>query len=107
LERAISLAVDRDWPLPLAALEQARAAFGFRAPRPLVVTLDRAIAVTRGDPELLRQVLAEAQAMHALPLEGRVRCELGRMTGDDDETEAGLGILRGLGDQLQIAKFER
>jgi len=35
-----------------------------------------------------------------------VRCELGRMTGDDAEMVAGLRILRDLGDQLQIARFE-
>jgi hypothetical protein len=37
---------------------------------------------------------------------GRLHCEIGRLTGDDAETEAGLRILRELGDQLQIAKFE-
>jgi hypothetical protein len=44
--------------------------------------------------------------MHARPMIGRLHCELGRMTGDDAEIEAGLRILRELGDQLQIAKFE-
>jgi uncharacterized protein len=106
LERAISLAADRNWPLPLDALEQARESLGLRWGRPLVATLDRAIALTRGDPELLRRVLADAEAMHARPLIARVRCELGRMTGDDAEIEAGLRILRELGDQLQIEKFE-
>jgi tetratricopeptide (TPR) repeat protein len=106
-ERAISLAVDRDWPLPLDALERAVPVFGARIARPLALALDRAIAVTRRDPVLLRRVLSEAEAMHARPTIGRVRCELGRMTGDDNEIEAGLRILRDLGDQLQIAKFER
>jgi hypothetical protein len=69
-------------------------------------TFDRAIALTRGDAALLRAVLGEAEAMHARPLEARVRCELGRMTGDDRETEAGLRMLRELGDQLQVARFE-
>jgi class 3 adenylate cyclase/tetratricopeptide (TPR) repeat protein len=105
-EQAVSLASDRDWPLPLDALDQARAAVAFRGLRHVHLTLDRAIALTRGDAELLRRVLADAEAMHARPTIGRVRCELGRMNGDDGEIEAGLRILRELGDQLQIAKFE-
>jgi hypothetical protein len=105
-EQAVSLASDRDWPLPLDALEQARVAVAFRGLRHVHLALDRAIALTRGDRELLRRVLADAEAMHARPTIGRVRCELGRLTGDDAETEAGLRILRELGDQLQIAKFE-
>jgi hypothetical protein len=36
-----------------------------------------------------------------------VRCELGRMTSDDGELEVGLAILRELGDQLQVDRFER
>jgi class 3 adenylate cyclase len=107
IERAVSLAIDREWPLPLDGLIAARALPSYDAIRHTRATLDRAIAVTRGDADLLRHVLGEAEAMHARPLEGRVRCELGRITGDDRETEAGLAILRELGDQLQIARFER
>jgi len=105
-ERTVSLAMDRDWPLPLDALEQARESFADRWGRHPIITLDRAIALTRRDADLMRRVLAEAEAMHARPLIGRARCELGRMIGDDAESEAGLRILRELGDQLQIAKFE-
>jgi hypothetical protein len=106
LERAVNLAADHDWPLPLEALEQARVSFGARGGRCLRLAFDRAIALTRGDPDLLRRVLTDGDAMHARPLIGRVRCELGRITGDDAQIEAGLRILRELGDQLQIAKFE-
>jgi len=105
-ERAISLAADREWPLPLDGLLAMRAVPANAYIRHLRATLDRAIALTRGDAALLGVVLTEAQAMHARPLEARVRCELGRMTGDDGELEAGLAILRELGDQLQIARFE-
>jgi len=48
----------------------------------------------------------DAEAMRARPLVARVRCELGRMTGDDAEMAAGLRILRELGDELQVEKFE-
>jgi class 3 adenylate cyclase len=106
-ENAVSLASDRDWPLPLDALEASRAAPAFRRQRHVHLALDRAIALTRGDAELLRRVLADAETMRARPTIGRVHCEIGRMSGDDAETEAGLRILRELGDQLQIAKFER
>jgi len=105
-ERVVSFATDREWPLPLVALEAARAVPTVQGARSVRATLDRAIAVTRGDAALLRHVLAEAEAMHARPLIGRVRCELGRLTGDDAETEAGLKILRELGDQLQVERFE-
>ena len=106
-ERAISLATDREWPLPLDGLVGMRAQPANATIRHARATLDRAIALTRGDAALLRTVLAEAEAMHARPLEARVRCELGRMTRDDGELEAGLTILRELGDQLQLARFER
>jgi len=107
LERAVSLAVDRDWALPIDALEQARAAMAGHKLRHLDITLDRAIAVTRGDAAKVRHLLADAETMHARPLIGRLHCELGRLTGDDAEVEAGLRVLRELGDQLQIEKFER
>jgi class 3 adenylate cyclase len=105
-ERAVSLAADREWPLPLDALVAMRAQPANQAMLHVRATLDRAIALTRGDAALLRRVLVEAEAMHARPLLGRVRCELGRMTGDDRELEGGLAILRELGDQLQVARFE-
>src|SRR4029077_1615656 len=98
-ERTVSLASDREWPLPLDALVAMRAQPANQVMRHVSATLDRAIALARGDAALLRGVLADAEAMHARPLEARVRCELGRMTGDDRELEAGLVILRELDDQ--------
>jgi class 3 adenylate cyclase len=105
-ERAVSLAVDREWPLPIEALVAARAQPAYEQMRHVRATLDRAIALTRGDAALLRRVLLDAEAMHARPLVARVRCELGRMTGDDAEMAAGLRILGELGDELQVEKFE-
>jgi class 3 adenylate cyclase len=108
LERTVSLAADRDWPMPLGALMAARASAVSRfKSRHLRATLDRAIALTKGDPELLRVVLAEAEQMHARPLIGRVRCELGRLTKDTELVEQGLGILRDLRDREQVERFER
>ena len=75
--------------------------------RHVLVGLDCAIALARRDPALQRQALAVYEAMHARPLIGRLRCEIGRMTGDGVAPEAGLRILRELGDQPQITKFER
>ena len=106
-ERILSLAADRDWPMPIEALEAARASYAPAKLRHVDLALGRAIAITTRDAALLREVRAGYEAMHARPLIGRVRCELGRMTNDDAEIEAGLRILRELGDQLQIAKFER
>ena len=108
LERAVSIAVDRGWPLPLEALETARAVT-LRGGQtwPLRIMLDRAIAVSRGDAALFRTVLADAEAKHARPLVARVRCELGRLTGDDALIASGVAILRELGDQQQLERFER
>ncbi len=106
-ERVVSLAVDREWPLPLEALEAARALPASGGMRHLRATLDRAIALTRSDAALFRAVLADAEAMRARPLIGRVHCELARVTGDDGETATGLEILRAIGDELQVARFER
>jgi len=105
-ERLVSAGIDRDEALPLDALEAARAAYRSQNLTHVMAALDRAIALARRDPVLLRQVLGTYEGMHARPLIGRVRCELGRMTGDDAETEAGLRILRELGDQLQLERFE-
>ena len=105
-ERLVSAAADRDEPMPIDAIEAVRESFRPSNLRHVLVGLDRAMALARRDPALLRQVLADYEAMHARPLIGRVRCELGRMTGDDTQIEAGLRILRELGDQLQTAKFE-
>ena len=104
-ERIVSGAADREWPLPLDALEVAREAYRPSRQRHVDVGLDRAIALTRRDPALLRAVLAEYEAMHARPMIARVRCELGRMTGDDALVASGVAILRELGDERQLARF--
>ena len=106
VERFVSEAVDRDTALPVDLLATTREVFRPHYGGPVLLALDRAIAFASRDPALLRDVLARYDAMHARPMIGRVRCELGRLTGDDRETETGLTILRALGDQLQVAKFE-
>jgi class 3 adenylate cyclase len=105
-ERAVSFAVDRDWSLPIDALELARREYAPRGLRHVTVALERATALTRVDPKLLRHVLAEYEQMNARPMVGRSRCELGRMTGDASLLASGLRILRELDDQLQITRFE-
>jgi hypothetical protein len=105
-ERAVSFAVDRDWPLPIGALELARREYAPRGLRHVTVALERATALTRGDPNLLRAVLADYEQMHAQPMIGRVRCELGRLIGEAGLLASGLQILRELDDQLQVARFQ-
>jgi len=105
-ERLVSAGIDRDEALPLDALEAARAAYRSQNLTHVMAALDRAIALARRDPVLLRQVLGTYEGMHARPLIGRVRCELGRMTGDRAELESGLRILRELGDQPLLARFD-
>jgi hypothetical protein len=60
----VSLAADRDWPCRWITLEQARESLGLRWDRCLTVTIERVIGLARGDPELLRRVLADADARH-------------------------------------------
>ena len=107
VERFVNGAVDRGEELPLDALEGARAASAPRHLRFVLAALDRAIAVTKRDVAMLGGVLATYEAMGARPLIARVHCDLGRLTGDDRETEAGLAILRELGDELQLERVER
>ncbi|HEV2249712.1 MAG TPA: adenylate/guanylate cyclase domain-containing protein [Candidatus Limnocylindria bacterium] len=106
-ERLVSAAVDRDEPMPADAILAAREAYRPSAVQHVLVALDRALAVAKRDAVGLGAVLARYEAMGARPLVGRVRCELGRLTGDDAQIEAGLRILRELGDQPQLEKFER
>ncbi|HLZ48358.1 MAG TPA: hypothetical protein VKR80_06880, partial [Candidatus Limnocylindria bacterium] len=106
VERLLHRAVDRDEALPLDLLETARAAFAPRRMTYVDAAFARAIAVTKRDPALLREALATYQAMGARPLIARVHCDLGRLTGDERETEAGIAILRELGDELQLERVE-
>ncbi len=106
-ERLVSGAIDRDESMPLDALEAARAAYAPAHLGHVLVALDRAIASNRRDPALLQRVLEQYEAMHARPLIARVRCELGQLTGDDALLESGVRMLRELGDQPMLARFDR
>jgi hypothetical protein len=106
VERLLNRAIDRDEALPLDALEAAHAAFAPRRLKYVDAAFARAFAVTERDPVLLGDVLRTYEAMGARPLIARVHCDLGRLTGDDHETEAGLAILRELGDELQLERVE-
>ena len=105
-ERLLHRAVDRGEALPLDALEAARTAFAPRRLRYVDAALERAIAVVKRDAALLGSVLATYEAMGARPLIARVHCDIGRLTGDDRETEAGIAILRELGDELHLEQVE-
>ncbi len=104
-ERLLSGALDRGEALPLDALEAARTAYTNGALGHLLVALDRGIAIARRDPEQLRAVLATYERMRARPLIARVRGDLGRMTGSEADTAAGLKILRELGDEVQLQRY--
>ena len=105
-ERLLHRSVDMGEALPLDLLENVRAVVAPRRQRYMDAALDRAIAVTRRDAAGLRRVLETYEAMGARPLIARVHCDLGRLTGDDREMEAGIAILRELGDELSLERVE-
>jgi class 3 adenylate cyclase/tetratricopeptide (TPR) repeat protein len=106
LERLLSAAIDRGEVIPVEDLRAAKAAYTSSALRHVNVALDRAIGVGTSDAALLRAVLAEYEAMRALPYVARVRCELGRISGDDALFASGVSLLRELGDQLHLDRLE-
>jgi len=106
-ERALGACSDRDWDLPLATLEAYVATARSAGHRPLEAQALRAIGLFGRDADALRRALVVYESMGARPYVARVTCELGRLTRDRTDVDKGLAVLRELGDQLQLARFER
>jgi hypothetical protein len=104
LERALGFASDRGVLLDDAVLGRLEAS-AFPGARLVVAQIDRAKGLAHRDPAPLRAALATFEASGARPSAARVRCELGRLTGDQALLEAGLRYLREIGDVDQLDRY--
>jgi len=104
-ERRVSLACDHREQLPTEilelGLEKARQA---RVPL-LEAQIRRARALAYRDPSEMARAIAIWDGIGAVPNQGRARAELGLLTGDQVETNAGLEILKKLGDVNYLDRF--
>ena len=105
-ERRLSLASDRGEALP----DRTRTgilATGIRVRVPLLeAQARRSLALAHHDAGEMAQAIAIWERIGAVPQLGRGRAELGLLTGDAAETEAGLAILRRLGDAAYVDRFK-
>src|SRR5262249_19571110 len=98
VERRVSLATDMRVPIPLdlgrEVLEKAR-----RDHVPILEgQVRRALAAAALDAEEMTRAVEMFERLGAVPQLGRARAERGLLTHDPAETEAGLAILKRLGD---------
>src|SRR2546421_78167 len=104
-ERRVSLACDRREQLPREILEPGLA----RAQQVGVPLLEAQIRRARGlayrDASELSLAIAAWERMGAVPPLGRARAERGLINGDVAETEAGLAMLKKLGDVEYVDRF--
>ncbi len=71
----------------------------------LEAQIRRARALAYRDPMEMTRALAIWDRIGALPHQGRARAELGLLSGDEAETNAGLTILKKLGDVNYVDRF--
>ena len=71
----------------------------------LIAQLMRARALLRSDPADMTAALETWERVGAVPLVGRGRAERGLITGNDAEIEAGLAMLKKLGDANYVDRF--
>jgi len=104
-ERRLSLACDHREQLPVEILEVGPEK-ALRAGVPLLVAqVMRARALAYRDPSEMTRALAIWDRIGAVPHQGRARAELGLLTGDQVETNAGLAMLKKLGDLNYVDRF--
>jgi class 3 adenylate cyclase/tetratricopeptide (TPR) repeat protein len=104
IERILAAASDADHRLPVGPLQ--RLVVDHEAFEPLAAQAVRALGLARDDASLLADARARFERMGARPYVARLQCEHGRLAGDQHEIAAGLAMLRALGDQPQLARFE-
>jgi hypothetical protein len=71
----------------------------------LEAQLRRARALTAGDAEEMSRAIAIWERVGALTMLGRARAERGLLLHDAAETEAGLAILKKIGDGNYVDRF--
>jgi tetratricopeptide (TPR) repeat protein len=104
-ERRVSLACDNRNRLPQSLLEDGLAAAVAKHQPLLEAQLQRALGLASRDPARFSAALETWERSGALPSIGRARAERGLVAGDAAEAEAGLAILRKLGDTYYLDRF--
>ena len=104
-ERRISLACDNREPVPDALLEAQLQVAITRGVPLLEAQVRRALGLTGRDASELSAAIAIWERVGALPNLGRARAERGLVTGDQAETDAGLALLKKLGDVNYVDRF--
>ncbi len=105
IERRLSLVADLRTELP----PNVAPALLARATEQKIPLLEaqakRAIGLAHRDAAQLTAAIAIWERVGALPSLGRTRAERGLITGDQKETDAGLDILKKLGDVNYVDRF--
>jgi len=104
-ERRFSLAADRRQEIPQAVLDEGlEKSIRIKAPL-LEAQIRRARGLAMRDQSELAASIAIWEPRGVLPSLGRARAERGVIRGDASETEAGLAILKKLGDANYLDRF--
>jgi len=104
-ERRLALACDNRAKLPQSLLEAALAAAIAKREPLLAAQLQRALGLASRDMARFAAALETWERSGALPNIGRARAERGLVSGDAGETDAGLAILRKVGDAYYVDRF--
>jgi hypothetical protein len=105
IERRVALAADLRADLPPEVLP-ALLARSIQQKLPLLeAQVRRAVGLAQRDPAEMAAAIATWERVGSLPNLGRARAERGLLTGDQAETEAGLAILKKLGDVNYVDRF--
>jgi class 3 adenylate cyclase/tetratricopeptide (TPR) repeat protein len=105
VERRLCLASDRREQLPMEILD-AGLSKAVQVGVPLLeAQVRRARALAFRDADELTKALAIWDRIGAVPHQGRARAERGMIVGDPSETQAGLAILKTLGDVNYVDRF--
>jgi hypothetical protein len=105
VERRLCLAADLRADLPDNVLPTLLARAEAQKLPLLEAQTRRALGLARGDPAELTAAIDTWERVGALSNLGRARAERGLLTGDQAETEAGLAILKKLGDVNYVDRF--
>jgi class 3 adenylate cyclase/tetratricopeptide (TPR) repeat protein len=105
IERRISLICDLRRPVPPQVIEVAlQRGIALRTPL-FVGQVRRAKSLANADPEEMSKAVETFERLGAVPQLGRARAERGLLVHDVGETEAGLAILKKLGDVNYVDRF--
>jgi class 3 adenylate cyclase len=104
-ERRLALACDNREAVHEQMLVEGLAAAEAKRQPLLAAQLQRALGLANRDPTRFSAALETWERCGAVPNIGRARAERGLVSGDPAETDAGLAILRKLGDSYYLDRF--